>query len=100
MGQHLAGSSTTSLAKQLALERLNLELQDRKDHIHFQRRLSMYSGPSRMSSRTSVVTSLASIDEAARREWWDEEEEEEDEDADADAEGGRSDSDGEGELVE
>lgn len=100
MGQHLAGSSTTSLAKQLALERLNLELQDRKDHIHFQRRLSMYSGPSRMSSRTSVVTSLASIDEAARREWWDEEEEVEDEDADADAEGGRSDSDGEGELVE
>ncbi|QDS73254.1 hypothetical protein FKW77_004246 [Venturia effusa] len=74
VGQHLAGGSTTSLAKQLALERLQLEQQDRRNEINFRRRLSMRSGPSRMSSKASVVTSLGSITEVERKEWWDEEE--------------------------
>ncbi|KAE9990043.1 hypothetical protein EG327_001934 [Venturia inaequalis] len=76
MGQHLAGGSTTSLARQLALERLNLEQQDRKSSVQFQRRLSMRSGPSRMSSMASGVTSLGSIVEATRKEWWDEDQDE------------------------
>jgi hypothetical protein len=83
MGQHHAGGSTTSLAKQLAYERLNLEKQDRRNELHFQRRISLTSGMSIMSSRASVVTavtSLGSITEAGRREWWDEEEGDSDED--------------------
>lgn len=74
IGQHLAGGSTTSLARQLALERLKLEQQDRRAQTQFQRRLSMHSGPSRMSSKTSVVASLGSIAEGTKREWWDVEE--------------------------
>lgn len=76
MGQHLAGGSTTSLTKQLALERLNLEQLDRRNSINFQKRLSMHSRPSGMSSKASVVTSLCSITEVTRREWWDEDEDE------------------------
>lgn len=72
MGRHLGGGSTTNLAKQLALERLNLEQLDRRNNINFQRRSSMNSRPSGMSSKASVVTSLGSITEVTRREWWDE----------------------------
>lgn len=78
VGQH-QGGSTTSLAKQLAYERLALEKHDRRDDLQFQRRLSRTSGPSRMSSRASCVTSLGSIPEVGKREWWDAEDEIEEE---------------------
>jgi hypothetical protein len=71
LGQ-LRGGSTTSLAKQLAYERLNLEKQDRKNHLYFQKRVARTSGLS-LGSRGSVMTSLGSITEATRREWWDHE---------------------------
>ncbi|TID25699.1 plasma membrane G-protein coupled receptor [Venturia nashicola] len=83
LGQHLAGGSTTSLSRQLALERLTLEQQDRRHETQFQRRLSLHSfGPSRMSSQASAVTSLGSISEAERKEWWDAEEDESEEESD------------------